>query len=86
MRPRRRARRSRPILVLTADQARTAYLACRDAEAFRRWHACTRCARCRSARAGACVRHVRDLNLAGGCARPGGHVLYPSHGGGRDER
>ena len=84
MRPRRRARHSRPVIKLTADEARTAYLACRDAEAFRRWHTCTPCAQCRSAGTGACVRHARDLNLADGYARLhaqlGGHVPYPGNG------
>ena len=74
MRLRRRARHSRPVIELTADEARTAYLACRDAEAFRRWHTCTPCAQCRSAEAGACARHARDLNLAGGYARLGAHL------------
>jgi hypothetical protein len=85
VRLRRRARHSRPVLELTAGEARTAYPACRDAEAFRRWHACTPCARCRSAGTGACARHARDLNLAGGSARlrarPGGHFGYPGYGG-----
>ena len=69
MRLRRRAGHSRPVIELTADEARTAYLACRDAEAFRRWHTCTPCAQCRSAGTGACARHARDLNLADGYAR-----------------
>ena len=69
MRLRRRARHSRLVLELTPDEARTAYLACRDAEAFRRWHTCTPCAQCRSAGTGACARHARDLNLADGYAR-----------------
>ena len=85
MRLRRRARHSRPVLELTPGEARIAYLACRDAEAFRRWHACTPCARCRSAETGACARHARDLNLAGGYARLraqlGGHFPYPGNGG-----
>ena len=85
MRLRRPARCSRPVPGLTADEARTAYLACRDAEAFRRWHTCTPCARCRSAGTGACARHARDLDLAGGYARlraqPGGHSPYPDNGG-----
>ena len=85
MRLRRRARHSRPVIELTADEARTAYLACRDAEAFRRWHTCTPFAHCRSAGTGACARHTRDLNLADGYARPrarlGGHVPYPDNGG-----
>ena len=85
MRLRRRARHSRPVLGLTADEARTAYLACRDAEAFRRWHAYAPCAQCRSAGTGACARHARDLNLAGGYARLraqlGGHFPYPGNGG-----
>ena len=85
MRLRRRARHSRLVTELTADEARTAYLACRDAEAFRRWHTGTPCAQCRSAETGACVRHARDLNLADGCARLharlGGDFPYPGDGG-----
>ena len=86
MRLRRRACHCRPVLELSADEARTAYPACRDAEAFRRWHACTPCARCRSAGTGACARH---LTLADSYARLrtqlGGHVPYPGYGGCRDE-
>ena len=86
MRLRRPARHSRrPVLELTADEARTAYLACRDAEAFRRWHTCTPCAQCRSAGTGTCARHARELKLADGYARLrarlGGHVPYPDYGG-----
>ena len=85
MRLRRRARHSRLVTELSPDQARTVYLACRDAEAFRRWHTCTPCAQSRSAGTGACARHASDLNLADGCARhhaqPGGHVPYPGGGG-----
>ena len=85
MRLRRRARHSRLVIELTPDEARTAYLACRDAEAFRRWHTRTPCARCRSAGTGACVRHARDLNLADGYARLhaqlGGHFPDPGGGG-----
>ena len=85
VRLRRRAGHSRLVIELTPDEARTAYLACRDAEAFRRWHTCTPCAQCRSAETGACVRHARDLNLADGYARLharlGGHVPYPGDGG-----
>ena len=84
MRLRRRARRSRLVVEPTADEARTAYLACRDAEALRRWHTCTPCARCRSDETGACARYARDLNLAGGYARLrarlGGHFPYPGNG------
>ena len=80
MRLRRRARHSRPALDLAPVEARTAHLACRDAQAFRRWHACTPCARCRSEGTGACARHARDLNLADGYARLrarlGGHFPY----------
>jgi hypothetical protein len=90
VRLRRRARHSRPVIELTADEARTAYLVCRDAEAFRRWHTCTPWARCRSAGTGACARHARELNLAGGYARLGaqlgGHFPSPENGGLRDER
>ena len=85
VRLRRRARHSRPVIELTADEARTAYLACRDAEACRRWHTRTPCAQCRSAGTGACARHARDLNLADGYARRraqlGGHFPYPENGG-----
>ena len=85
MRLRRRARHSRLVIELAPDEARIAYLACRDAEAFRRWHTRTPCAQCRSAGTGACVRHARDLNLADGYARLharlGGHVPYPGDGG-----
>ena len=82
---RRRARHSRRLVVgLTADEARTAYLACRDAEAFRRWHTHTPCAQCRSAETGVCSRHGRDLNLADGYARLrtqlDGHFPYPAQG------
>jgi len=84
VRLRRRAGHSRPVIELTADEARTAYLACRDAEAFRRWHTCTPCAQYRSAGTGACARHARELNLAGGYARLrarlGGHVPDPENG------
>ncbi len=88
---RRRARHSRRLVVeLTADEACIAYLACRDAEAFRRWHTHTPCAQCRSAEAGICSRHGRDLNLAGGYARLraqlGGHVPYAEQGTRRNER
>ena len=90
MRLRRRARHCRPVLGLTADEARTAYLACRGAGAFRRWHACSPCALCRSAGTGACPRHARDLNLAGHYARLrarlGGHFPYPGDGGCWDEK
>jgi hypothetical protein len=85
VRLRRRARHSRPVIELTADEARTAYLACRDAEAFRRWHTCTPCAQCRSAGTGACARHARELNLADGYAwlraRLGGHFPDLEDGG-----
>lgn len=85
MRLSRRAGHSRPVIELTADQARTAYLACRDAEAFRHWHACAPCARCRSEGTGACARHAGDLNLADGYARLrarlGGHFPYLGTGG-----
>jgi hypothetical protein len=85
VRLRRRAGHSRLVIEVTADEARTAYPACRDAEAFRRWHTCTTCAQCRSAGTGACARHARDLNLAGGYARLrarlGGHFPYPGNGG-----
>ncbi len=85
MRLRRRAGHSRLVTELAPDEARTGYLACRDAGAFRRWHTCTPCARCRSAATGACVRHARDLNLADGYARLharlGGDVPYPGDGG-----
>ena len=81
----RPARHSCLVIELTPDEARTAYLACRDAEAFRRWHTCNPCAQCRSAATGAYVRHARDLNLADGYARLharlGGHVPYPVDGG-----
>jgi hypothetical protein len=90
VRPRRRARHCRPVPGLTAGEARTAYLACRDAEAFRLWHACTPCARCRSAGTGACAPHAWDLNLAGGYARLrtrlGGHFRTRAMRGGRDEK
>ena len=82
---RRAARHSRLVIELTADEARTAYLACRDAEAFRRWHTCTPCAQYRSAGTGACARHARELNLADGYARLharlGGRFPYPGNGG-----
>jgi hypothetical protein len=85
VRPRPRARHPRPVIELTPGEARTAYLACRHAEAFRRWHTCTPCARCRSAGTGACARHARDLNLADGYARLhaqlGGRFPYPGNGG-----
>jgi hypothetical protein len=85
VRLRRRARHSCAVIELTADEARTAYLACRDVEAFRRWHTCTPCAQCRSAGTGACVRHARDLYLADGYARLdaqlGGHFPHPGDGG-----
>ena len=72
---RRRARHSRLLVVgLTTDEARTAYLACRDAEVFRRWHTHTPCAQCRSAETGICSRHGRDLNLADGYARLGAQL------------
>ena len=90
MRPRRRARHSRPVIELAPGEARTACLTCRDAGAFHRWHACTPCAQCRSAETGACARHAWDLNLASGYARLhgrlGGHFPNPGNGGCWDER
>ena len=84
MRLRRRARHSRLVIELTPGEARTAYLACRDAEAFRRWHTCTPCAQCRSAGTGACARHARELNLADGYARLGAQLggRFPDPGNG----
>jgi hypothetical protein len=85
VRLRRRARHSCLVIELIPDEARTAYLACRDAEAFRRWHTCTPCAQCRSAGTGACARHARELNLADGYAwlraQLGGHFPYLEDGG-----
>jgi hypothetical protein len=90
VRLRRRARHSRLVIELAPDEARTAYLACRDAEASRRWHICTPCAQCRSAEAGACVRHARDLYLADGYARLharlGGHFPDRAMGACRDDQ
>ena len=65
---RRRARHSRRLVVGLTDEARTAYLACRDAEVFRRWHTHTPCAPCRCAETGICSRYGRDLKLADGYA------------------
>jgi hypothetical protein len=69
LRPRRRHSRRGPVIRLTPREARTAYLACRDAEDFRRWSTRTPCSRCRADDTGVCARHFRDLNLADGYAR-----------------
>ena len=85
MRLRRRALHARPVFELTFGEARTAYLACRDAESLRRLHTYTPCGQCRSAEDGVCARHARDLDLADGYARLraqlGGHFPYPDNGG-----
>jgi hypothetical protein len=58
-----------PVAQLTLDEVRAAYLACRDAEALRRWKTRIPCEQCRAAETGICPRHARDLKLADDFAR-----------------
>jgi len=70
MSPVLRKRHSRhPRLELSLDEARTLYLACRDAETLRRWNTRVPCGQCRLADTGICARHSRDVDLAEAYAR-----------------